>query len=153
MKSALTLALFATTLITPALFTPTAAQAQDNACQMYNAETAIYFTSDSVEVTSQAEAVVDQLVENIRSGSPCVIDTIEVTGHVDWKEIETSVPLMSLVRATTVGELLIGRGLVTDVIALVGYGARQPDAGGTNMIALERRAEIKITMRAPVTED
>jgi outer membrane protein OmpA-like peptidoglycan-associated protein len=149
MKSALTLALFATALIAPVLFTPTVVQAQDNECQIYNAETAIYFTSDSVELTSEAEAVIDQLVENIRSGSPCVIDTISVTGHVDWKEIETSDPLMSLVRATTVGEILIGRGLVTDVIALNGYGARRPDAGGTNMIALERRAEIQITMRKP----
>jgi outer membrane protein OmpA-like peptidoglycan-associated protein len=152
MKPATTLALFATALFTPALFTPTSVQAQDNECRLYNAETQIYFTSDSVELTSQAEAVLDQLVENIRAGSPCVIDTIEVTGHVDWKEIETSVPTMSLARAMTVGEKIVQRGLVTDVIALVGYGARQPDSSGTNVISLERRAEIKITMRAPVVE-
>lgn len=131
-----------------AFLTPYTAQSQTDRCTFYDTEASIFFMSESIELTSQAEAVANQIIDNVTSNPDCIVDTLTIKGYADPKESQTLDPALSVVRAVTVGNILLQRGVTTDRVTLSGYGISDMAEGDTTPNVMRRRVDIKVTMQA-----
>ena len=103
----------------------------------------VYFDWDRSDLTSEANAVIDQAAAYARSGSPT---RVLVVGHADTSGSAAYNIGLSNRRARTVADALVARGVNGGLISLDGKGETQlarPTADGVRE-PLNRRATIDI---------
>lgn len=110
-------------------------------------EETVYFDYDESDIRADAERVLRQKVEILRS-SPQV--QIRIEGHADERGSTEYNLALSSRRAESVRQFLTGFGLSADRFSIVSYGEERPQATGSNESAWaqNRRAEFVITSGA-----
>tara|TARA_B100000678_G_C17774242_1_gene328026 strand:- start:98 stop:430 length:333 start_codon:yes stop_codon:yes gene_type:complete len=109
----------------------------------------VYFEWDRSEITSQASAVIDQAVANIRGRQDCAPNSVTIVGHTDTSGAQSYNARLSERRATAVATALNERGIPSSMITTEGRGendlAKQTPDGVRE--PLNRRSEVTIIVR------
>ncbi len=101
----------------------------------------VHFSTDSVAVETQDQAVFDQILE---FSSSCPNSIIEVAGHTDSRGVEVYNLWLSQQRAAAIMNKLIKRGMRKDRLKAKGYGESNPlsDNSSRKGQAKNRRIEF-----------
>ena len=108
----------------------------------------VYFEWDKADLTSQASAVIDQAVANVRSEASCATSAVTISGHTDTSGASAYNQRLSQRRADIVAQALMARGIdasliteeakgETDLAKATRDGVREP---------LNRRSVVVITV-------
>ena len=109
----------------------------------------VYFEWDKSDLTSQAAAVIDQAVQNVRSRSNCTPSSVSIVGHTDTSGSSAYNQRLSDRRATIVRDALVSRGIGTELINTDGVGETQLAKATRDGVRepLNRRSEVRIVVR------
>lgn len=105
----------------------------------------VYFEWDKSDLTSQASAVIDQAIANIRARQDCSAGGVTIVGHTDTSGRASYNDRLSARRASVVADALMARGIVSDLITT--------EAQGENNLAKETRDGVRepLNRRSEVT--
>ena len=106
----------------------------------------VYFEWDKSDLTSQAAAVIDQAVTNVRSRSGCAAGSVSIVGHTDTSGSSAYNQRLSNRRASIVRDALVSRGISSDLINTDGAGETQLAKATRDGVRepLNRRSEVRI---------
>lgn len=112
----------------------------------------VLYAYDKAELLDGSEASLNRLVAMLQANANMVI---EIGGHTDGKGREAYNQRLSLARAQSCVNYIIGKGISADRIIAKGYGASKPVAPNTNPDGsdnpegrqLNRRTEFRILKR------
>ena len=109
----------------------------------------VYFEWDKSDITSQASAVIDEAVANIRARQDCAPSSVTVIGHTDTSGAKSYNERLSQRRASAVASALGERGIPSSMITTEGRGendlAKETRDGVRE--PLNRRSEVTIIVR------
>ena len=110
----------------------------------------VYFEWDSSDLTSQASAVVDQAVANIREREDCAPGSVTIVGHTDTSGASAYNARLSQRRAASVSEALTERGIGSSMIDTEGRGENDLAKATRDGVRepLNRRSEVTIIVRS-----
>ena len=121
----------------------TSAQALQDELNEFVRENPLLFEPDSIDLTAEAGAVVEQVVARAQR-----FDGVEITiiGHTDSEGDAVRNQLLSEGRADTVRAELVERGVPAERLTVVGRGEAEPilDADGNEDAAASRRVEFTV---------
>ena len=109
----------------------------------------VYFEWDKSDLTSQASAVIDQAVANIRARADCSAGGVTIVGHTDTSGSSSYNDRLSARRAAVVADALQTRGISSDSISTEAVGEKnlaKQTADGVRE-PLNRRSEVTIVVR------
>lgn len=118
-------------------------------CSTANQEFVVYFEWDSSDLTSQASAVVDQAIANIRDRADCSTGGVTVAGYTDTSGGSAYNQRLSARRASIVSEALQSRGIDAAAINTDSFGETalaKATADGVRE-PLNRRSEVTIVVQ------
>ena len=109
----------------------------------------VYFEWDKSNITSQASAVIDQAVANIRSRQECAANSVTIVGHTDTSGAQSYNARLSERRAAAVATALNERGIPSSMIATEGRGENDLAKATADGVRepLNRRSEVTIIVR------
>ncbi len=118
-------------------------------CANLNQSFVVYFEWDRADLTSQAAAVIDQAVANIRSGSGCAPSSVSIAGHTDTSGGNAYNERLSQRRADIVADALTSRGIDSALISKVAKGESDLAKATRDGVRepLNRRSEVVITVQ------
>ena len=121
-------------------------QVQPVACSTLNQQFVVYFEWDKSDLTSQAAAVIDQAVQNVRARSGCAPSSVAIVGHTDTSGSSAYNQRLSNRRATIVCDALVSRGISSSLINTDGVGETQLAKATRDGVRepLNRRSEVRI---------
>ncbi len=118
-------------------------------CANLNQNFVVYFEWDKSDLTSQASAVIDQAVANIRGTTGCAINSVSIVGHTDSSGGNAYNDRLSARRADVVANALSAKGI--DAASIVksskGETALAKSTGDGVREPLNRRSEVTIMVR------
>lgn len=100
----------------------------------------VNFAFDSAEISSSAVAILDEVARSALAGNQQLL----LEGHTDWIATESYNMMLSIRRAESVRQYLIGKGVSGANLSVAGYGESRPIASNMNREgrAENRRVEI-----------
>lgn len=106
----------------------------------------VYFEWDSSDLTSQASAVIDQAIANIRDREDCATGGVTIVGHTDTSGASAYNLRLSASRAAVVSDALQNRGIEADAINTAGRGEDELAKATNDGVRepLNRRSEVTI---------
>lgn len=109
----------------------------------------VYFEWDSSDLTSQAAAVVDQAIANIRDRADCSTGGVSIVGHTDTSGASAYNQRLSARRAGVVSDALQARGIAADAISTDGRGENDLAKATNDGVRepLNRRSEVTIVVQ------
>jgi outer membrane protein OmpA-like peptidoglycan-associated protein len=109
----------------------------------------VYFEWDRSDLTSQASAVIDQAVANIRAREDCAPGSVTIVGHTDTSGASSYNARLSQRRAASVATALNERGIGSDMISTEGRGENDLAKATRDGVRepLNRRSEVTIIVR------
>ena len=109
----------------------------------------MYFEWDRSDVTSQAAAVIDQAVANIRSVEGCAAGSVTIVGHTDTSGNPDYNQRLSVRRADVVAAALSERGIANTLIVKDGKGESALAKATQDGVRepLNRRSEVTIIVQ------
>ena len=109
----------------------------------------VYFEWDSSDLTSQAAAVVDQAIANIRDRADCATGGVSIVGHTDTSGASAYNQRLSASRAAVVSDALQARGIAADAISTDGRGENDLAKATNDGVRepLNRRSEVTIVVQ------
>ena len=118
-------------------------------CSTVNQEFVVYFEWDSSDLTSQASAVVDQAIANIRDRADCATGGVSIVGHTDTSGASAYNQRLSARRAAIVSDALQSRGIAADAISTDGRGEDDLAKATRDGVRepLNRRSEVTIVVQ------
>ena len=109
----------------------------------------VYFEWDRSAITSQASAVIDQAVANIRGRQDCAPSSVTIIGYTDTSGPQSYNQRLSQRRAAAAAGALTERGIPGSMITTEGRGendlAKQTRDGVRE--PLNRRSEVTIIVK------
>jgi OmpA-OmpF porin, OOP family len=118
-------------------------------CGSLNQNFVVYFEWDKADLTSQASAVVDQAIANIRGTTGCNPSAVSIVGHTDSSGGNAYNDRLSARRADVVAGALTSRGIDAAIInkASKGETALAKTTRDGVREPLNRRSEVTISVR------
>lgn len=118
-------------------------------CSTVNQEFVVYFEWDSSDLTSQASAVVDQAIANIRDRADCATGGVSIVGHTDTSGASAYNQRLSARRASIVSDALQSRGIAAEAISTDGRGEDDLAKATRDGVRepLNRRSEVTIVVQ------
>ena len=115
-------------------------------CSVASQAFVVYFEWDKSELTSQAGAVINQAVANVRSRGDCAPGAVTIVGHTDSSGSSSYNDRLSASRALAVSEALAAQGVATDIMSVVGKGETELAVSTRDGVRepLNRRSEVSI---------
>ena len=109
----------------------------------------VYFEWDSSDLTSQAAAVVDQAIANIRDRADCSTGDVTIVGHTDTSGASAYNQRLSARRAAVVSDALQSRGIDAEAINTDGRGENDLAKATNDGVRepLNRRSEVTIIVQ------
>jgi outer membrane protein OmpA-like peptidoglycan-associated protein len=109
----------------------------------------VYFEWDRSDLTSQASAVIDQAVANIRSVEGCAAGSVTIVGHTDTSGAADYNARLSVRRADVFASALSERGIANTLIAKDGKGETALAKATLDGVRepLNRRSEVTIIVQ------
>lgn len=109
----------------------------------------VYFEWDKADLTSQASAVIDQAIENVRSRSDCSTGGVTIVGHTDTSGAPSYNQRLSARRAAIVAGALQSRGITSGAINTAARGESDLAKSTRDGVRepLNRRSEVTIVVR------
>lgn len=109
----------------------------------------VYFEWDSSELTSQASAVVDQAIANIRDRADCSTGNVTVAGFTDTSGASAYNERLSARRAAIVSDALQSRGIDATAINTDAFGETALAKATPDGVRepLNRRSEVTIIVQ------
>ncbi len=104
----------------------------------------LYFLTDSVELTGESRALIQDIIEAFRKRGSM---DISVTGHTDTVGDKNYNYELSLKRAEAVGNLLISRGVDPAYIEITSHGKENPAIPTGDNVAEPRNRRVEVTVR------
>ena len=104
----------------------------------------LYFKSDSDELTEKSQAELDTVLTTIE-GRPA--PQVAVIGHTDRVGEAVYNARLAATRADVVRDILVGRGLSSDLIAVSSHGEYNPLVATRDGVAEPRNRRVEITVR------
>ena len=119
------------------------------ACSTVNQSFVVYFEWDKADLTSQASAVVDQAIANIRARNDCSTGDVTIVGHTDTSGSSTYNQRLSARRAAVVAGALQSRGIASESIDTAARGENDLAKATRDGVRepLNRRSEVTIVVR------
>lgn len=119
------------------------------ACSTLNQSFVVYFEWDESDLTSQASAVIDQAVANIRERSDCAAGGVTIVGHTDTSGSSAYNQRLSARRAAVVAGALQSRGIASGLINTAARGEDDLAKATRDGVRepLNRRSEVTIIVR------
>ncbi len=116
------------------------------ACSTVNQSFVVYFEWDKSDLTSQASAVVDQAIANIRARSDCSAGNVTIVGHTDTSGTSAYNQRLSARRAAIVAGALQSRGIAAEAIDTAARGENDLAKATRDGVRepLNRRSEVTI---------
>ena len=117
-------------------------------CAGLNQNFVVYFEWDKADLTSQASAVIDQAVANIRGGAGCAASAVSIVGHTDTSGTNAYNDRLSARRADIVASALSSRGIDSAIIAKSSKGESALAKATRDGVRepLNRRSEVTISV-------
>ncbi|HWK41001.1 MAG TPA: OmpA family protein [Croceibacterium sp.] len=119
---------------------------QEDVAGLLRART-IRFEEGSAKIDQASEALIDEVSDALR---PCLGSIIAVTGHTDSSGPEPGNLALSRLRADSVRDALIARGIPADGLRTRGVGSRFPVEGLEPTDPANRRIEFSVIATEPV---
>ena len=118
-------------------------------CSQFNQNFVVYFEWDKSDLTSQASAVIDQAVQNVRGNSSCNANSVTIVGNTDTSGNAAYNQRLSDRRAAVVRDALSSRGISTSIISTSGRGETNLAKATRDGVRepLNRRSEVSIIVR------
>ena len=118
-------------------------------CSTVNQAFVVYFEWDSSNLTSQASAVVDQAIANIRDREDCSTGGVSIVGHTDTSGASAYNQRLSARRAAIVSDALQERGIDAESIDTDGRGENDLAKATRDGVRepLNRRSEVTIIVQ------
>lgn len=118
-------------------------------CSALSQEFVVYFEWDRSDLTSQASAVIDQAVANIRSVEGCSAGSVTIVGHTDTSGAADYNQRLSVRRADVVASALTERGIANTLISKDGKGETALAKATLDGVRepLNRRSEVTIIVQ------
>ena len=109
----------------------------------------MYFEWDRADLTSEAAAVIDQAVANIRAEASCAPSTVSIEGHTDSSGASAYNQRLSQRRADVVANALTARGIDSAIITETAKGETELAKATRDGVRepLNRRSEVTITVQ------
>lgn len=109
----------------------------------------MYFEWDKADLTSQASAVIDQAVANIRGEGACSAGSVSIEGHTDTSGASAYNQRLSQRRADVVANALSSRGIDSSIITETAKGETELAKATRDGVRepLNRRSEVRIVVR------
>jgi len=105
----------------------------------------LYFQPNSTALNVRSQQVLDQVIGQHPSAR---VSEWHISGHADPTDDASEKVKLSLLRALSVQDYLIARGVPADAISLVALGERQPIPDGDESSARNRRVEVRLELRS-----
>lgn len=109
----------------------------------------MYFEWDESDLTSEAGAVIDRAVQEIRERGDCSVASVAIGGYADRSGAAAYNVRLSARRAGVVRDALVARGVVDASISTEAFGETnnaKPTADGVRE-PLNRRSEVVIIVQ------
>jgi outer membrane protein OmpA-like peptidoglycan-associated protein len=103
-----------------------------------------YFKHDSVDLTRNSRALLDNVLRAIRDRAP--VD-VSVVGHTDTVGKKRYNYALSLKRARAVASILLGEGVDPSVLDITSHGENNPLVPTGDQIREPRNRRVEITVR------
>ena len=109
----------------------------------------VYFEWDRADLTSQASAVIDQAIANVRERSECSTGEVTIVGHTDTSGASAYNQRLSARRASIVSDALQARGIAAEAIDTAGRGENDLAKATNDGVRepLNRRSEVTIIVQ------
>ena len=109
----------------------------------------VYFEWDRADLTSQASAVIDQAIQNVRDRSDCSTGGVSIVGHTDTSGASAYNQRLSARRASVVSDALQARGVDAEAISTDGRGENDLAKATNDGVRepLNRRSEVTIVVQ------
>ena len=109
----------------------------------------VYFEWDRADLTSQASAVIDQAIANIRDRADCSTGDVTIVGHTDTSGASAYNQRLSARRAAVVSDALQSRGIDAEAINTDGRGENDLAKATNDGVRepLNRRSEVTIIVQ------
>lgn len=109
----------------------------------------VYFEWDRADLTSQASAVIDQAIANIRDRADCSTGGVTIVGHTDTSGASAYNQRLSARRASVVSDALQSRGIDASAIGADGRGENDLAKATRDGVRepLNRRSEVTIIVQ------
>lgn len=109
----------------------------------------MYFEWDRSDLTSEAAAVIDQAVANIRAEAACAPSSVVIEGHTDSSGASAYNQRLSQRRADVVANALTARGIDSSIITELAKGETELAKATRDGVRepLNRRSEVTITVQ------
>lgn len=119
------------------------------ACSTLGRQFVVYFEWDRSDLTSQAAAVIDQAVRQIRARGDCSVGSVRIEGHTDRSGSRSYNERLSQRRADIVRQALVSRGVAASAITTQALGETAPAKATADGVRepLNRRSEVVIIVR------
>ncbi len=118
-------------------------------CASLNQQFVVYFEWDKADLTSQASAVIDQAIANIRGTTGCTPNGVSIVGHTDSSGGNAYNDRLSARRADVVAGALTAKGIDGALITKSSRGEGQLAKETRDGVRepLNRRSEVTISVR------
>jgi len=103
-----------------------------------------YFKHDSVDLTRNSRALLDNVLRAIRNRAP--VD-VSVVGHTDTVGMKRYNYALSLKRARAVASILLGEGVDPSVLDITSHGENNPLVPTGDQVREPRNRRVEITVR------
>lgn len=109
----------------------------------------VYFEWDESDLSSEAAAVIDRAVQQIRARTDCSINNVTIAGHADRSGSARYNVGLSQRRASVVRDALVSRGVNASIIGTEAFGETQNAKETPDGVRepLNRRSEVVIIVR------
>jgi len=104
----------------------------------------LYFYHDSIDITTESQALLRKVFVTIRDRAP--VD-ISVVGHTDTVGKDDYNSVLSLKRARAVASILRGKGVDPSVLDITSHGKRNPLVPTGDQVPEPRNRRVEITVR------
>jgi outer membrane protein OmpA-like peptidoglycan-associated protein len=104
----------------------------------------LYFYHDSIDLTTESQALLRKVFVTIRDRAP--VD-ISVVGHTDTVGKDDYNSVLSLKRARAVASILRGKGVDPSVLDITSHGKRNPLVPTGDQVPEPRNRRVEITVR------
>lgn len=104
----------------------------------------LYFKHDSVDLTPESRAILQNVLVTIRDRAPVDVSVVGHTDTVGKKEYNYA---LSLKRAKTVASILLGKGTDPSVLDITSHGKDNPLVPTGDQVPEPRNRRVEITVR------
>ena len=104
----------------------------------------LYFEHDSVDLTRESQALLQEVVKTIRDRAPVDVSVVGHTDTVGKKEYNYT---LSLKRARAVASILLGKGVDPSVLDITSHGKDNPLVPTGDQVPEPRNRRVEITVR------